>query len=116
MEEAGADENDPDQSTQVVQVGEAALKAAHLPRSARTQEKSDAIFFASAMMMDLATSGLSRGPSARRGSRARHHVFDIAIIDSSGKPQLLAALEDSLGAFLVVNQEHQCSGPALVDL
>ena len=94
-EELGPNVLELDQSALVMQVGAANAEVAHLPRSARTHKKSDATFLASAMMSEFATSGRSRDMSTRRGSNASRRVFDIVFENSSGKPQLLAALQES---------------------
>ena len=40
----------------------------------------------------------------------------MVILNSSGKPQLVAALRAHLGASVIVCQEHHCRGADLIDL
>ena len=64
----------------------------------------------------IATSGMTRSPQSSRGSRTSRSTFDVVILNSSGKPQLLAALKIHLRASVMINQEHHCAGVDLPDL
>ena len=52
----------------------------------------------------------------KRNKAPKRYGFDILLINSSGKPELLATLEAGCNASVVLNQEHHCAGSAYVDL
>ena len=52
----------------------------------------------------------------KRTQAAQRSRMDCVILNSSGKPQLLAALEVSQGARVVFCQEHHCVGTQFADL
>ena len=74
------------------------------------------VYPATEFMNSIADSGLTRRVSAKRGSGKSKSSFDLIIVNSSGKPQLLAAMETKLGASVLVNQEHHCHRSAFTDL
>ena len=95
--------------------------SAYVPRYCSQKKKKkrprqQSAFPAAEYMESIARSGRSRRPTATRGSGSNRSTVDIILLNSSGRPQLLAALEESLGASIVMNQEHHCQRPALVDL
>ena len=65
--------------------------------------------------MVVQNEGKSR-PTAKGADRSIPKTLDLVIMNSSGKPQLLAAIEVNAGAKVVLNQEHHCHGGALADL
>ena len=52
----------------------------------------------------------------KRSRKAGKSNLDCIILNSSGKPQLLAALEINQGARIIICQEHHCSDTHFVDL
>ena len=95
--------------------------SAHVPKYAprkkkrkRPRQKSD--LPAAEYMASMARSGRSRPLTAARGRGSSRSAVDIILLNSSGRPQLLAALQKRMGASIVVNQEHHCQQSALVDL
>ena len=109
-------ERDPHVVVEAVLVGLAMSKEALLPRSARRRRKLNGTFPPSGLTEEKAISGRSRPTNAVKCQRSNRCQFDVVLINSSGKPQLLAAVGQSLGATILVNQEHHCSGPAMTDL
>ena len=71
---------------------------------------------ASEVMKSAAVSGRTRGLRSRRGDGKKNATIDILLLNSSGKPQYLAALQVNLGCSIMMNQEHHCGRSALVDL
>ena len=67
------------------------------------------------MLQNLVTAGSSR-PGAWRPQRSQRQNFDLVLLNSSGKPQLMAALQCSLVASIFLCQEHHAGGPNFVDL
>ena len=94
--------------------------AATQPRSPQERKKRrrrrEKMFPATRAISATATSGRTRGMRASRGKGAHRATVDLILINSSGKPQLIAALEESQGASVIINQEHQCHAAAWVDL
>ena len=66
----------------------------------------------------LATVENAALPSAlrRRHQKTKRNILDVLIINTSGRPQLLAVLEVHRGAQVIVCQEHHCAGPSFADL
>ena len=85
------------------------------PRSSRPSNKRDRTFPASPLMQSWVATGVSR-PGARRMPKSQRSTFDLVLINSSGKPQLLAALESNLGSSVFLCQEHHAGGPGFADL
>ena len=83
-------------------------------RRRRARREKD--FPATSALTAMATSGRTRALRACRGKGAARATVDLILINSSGKPQLIAALQESQGASVVINQEHQCHAAAWVDL
>ena len=72
---------------------------------------------ASPLVSAVQTAHTSPPSQSRRCKQGKRAGFDILLLNSSGPPQLLAALatcEDSILA--IANQEHQCRGLAFTDL
>ena len=95
--------------------------SAHVPKYAprkkkRNRPRQQSDLPAAEYMASMARSGRSRPLTAARGRGSSRSAVDIILLNSSGKPQLLAALQKSMGASIVVNQEHHCQQSALVDL
>ena len=55
-------------------------------------------------------------PSKERVKQAKSNLLDCVILNSSGRPQLMAALEVSGGASVIVAQEHHSHGASFIDL
>ena len=64
----------------------------------------------------LPTSGRARPAGAFRSKKTRARGCEIILLNSSGKPQLLAAMQSDPNAAVTINQEHHCFGPEFVDL
>ena len=73
-------------------------------------------FLASALMHNLASDSRSRPFTSKRGWRSSNRTFDLVLINSSGRPQLMAALQISLGVAVFLCQQHHPSGSAFTDL
>ena len=73
-------------------------------------------FPAMQFMQSMAKSGRTRSLRAKRSGGVSGCTVDLLLINSSGKPQLLAALQTGLGIAVVLNQEHHCRKSTFVDL
>ena len=73
-------------------------------------------FPAMEFMTSMAKSGRTRSLRAKRGSGTSGCTVDLLLLNSSGRPQLLAALQIGLGVAVIMNQEHHCRKSAFVDL
>ena len=67
-------------------------------------------------VQSIATSGMTRRVIAKRGKGASRSTFDVVILNSSGRPQLLAAMKVHLNVSVMINQEHHCRGADFADL
>ena len=68
-----------------------------------------------AAIQEAVTTGRSR-PTEKRSRRTRARTSELVLLNSSGKPQLLSALQSGIRADVIINQEHHCTGPGFVDL
>ena len=88
----------------------------HTRRKVKRRSTPHGEVLASELMRSVALSGRTRSCRAKRSSGKARATVDILFINSSGRPQLAAAMETSQGVSVFVNQEHQCSRSAFVDL